>query len=376
MGAGGNAIKRKWFRELKTETRKILDDDKFSINYFYICYFFLFATKFLEREQINGTKIRYHKDDISLLFTILRFGINNENIKNAQDKAQAFLEELGLQSHYIEFHKYVSQTRLKLDLLSDSFQDNEVYGSCIIIPFNQPGKLDCLKYLVEGNELEELGNYEISGDNIFSSVYIDGLSSGEMNIINFIGNLEEKLDYFTNIQPIVIFDEVEHTFHPEWQRLLINTLIKVFESKRVKPQVVLATHSPFILSDILNQKTLSLGNNNINVNTFAANIHDILKSQFILQRSIGEHAASIIKKIAVQLEVLDTNSCEKYNLETIKTIELVVDQVGDPLLKRELQSRLDRVKIHPNSIKGRILSLLDEGLDERQLLARIKSIDE
>ncbi|EGR2914681.1 hypothetical protein DMW18_25430, partial [Vibrio parahaemolyticus] len=278
---------------------------------------------------------------------------------------------------YIEFHKYVGQTRHKLDLISDCFQENEVYGGCIIIPFNQPGKLDLLKHLVDGNELEELGTYEISGDNIFSSVCIDGLSSGEMNIINFIGNLEEKLDYFTNIQPIVIFDEVEHTFHPEWQRLLINTLIKVFENKRVQPQVVLATHSPFILSDILNKKTLSLGNhNNINVNTFAANIHDILKSQFILQRSIGEHAANIIKKIAVQLEDLDTNSCEEYNLETIKTIELVVDQVGDPLLKRELQSRLDRVKIHPRSIKGRILSLLDEGLDERQLLARIKSIDE
>ncbi|AAO10437.1 TPA: ATP-binding protein [Vibrio parahaemolyticus] len=377
MGIGGNAIRHKWFRELKTETRKILDDDKFSINYFYICYFFLFATKFIEREQINGTKLKYHKDDISLLFTILRFGINNDNIKNAQDKAQSFLEDLGLQSHYIEFHKYVGQTRHKLDLISDCFQENEVYGGCIIIPFNQPGKLDLLKHLVDGNELEELGTYEISGDNIFSSVCIDGLSSGEMNIINFIGNLEEKLDYFTNIQPIVIFDEVEHTFHPEWQRLLINTLIKVFENKRVQPQVVLATHSPFILSDILNKKTLSLGNHNdINVNTFAANIHDILKSQFILQRSIGEHAANIIKKIAVQLEDLDTNSCEEYNLETIKTIELVVDQVGDPLLKRELQSRLDRVKIHPRSIKGRILSLLDEGLDERQLLARIKSIDE
>lgn len=376
MRIGGNSIRYKWFIELITETQNILDDDKFSIDHFYICYYFLFATKFMERERINGTKLKYHEDDISLLFTILRFGINNDVIKNAQDISQSFLKKQGLQSHYIEFHKYVGQTRQKLDLISDCFQENEVYGGCIIIPFNQPGKLDCLKHLVYGNELEELENYEISGDNIFSSVYIDGLSSGEMNIINFIGNLEEKLDYFTNIHPIVIFDEVEHTFHPEWQRLLINTLIKVFENKRVKPQVVLATHSPFILSDILNQKTLSLGNDNINMNTFAANIHDILKSQFILQRSIGEHAASIIKKIAVQLEDLDTNSCEKHNLETIKMIELVVDQVGDLLLKRELQARLDRVKIHPKSIKGRILSLLDEGLDERQLLARIKSIDE
>ncbi|MDE1352079.1 hypothetical protein L9W80_18230 [Vibrio aestuarianus] len=61
MGIGGNAIRNNWFRELKTETRKILDDDKFSINYFYICYFFLFATKFIEREQINGTKLNITK---------------------------------------------------------------------------------------------------------------------------------------------------------------------------------------------------------------------------------------------------------------------------------------------------------------------------
>lgn len=342
----------------------------------FIVYCFLFATKFIEREGINASKLKYHKDDISLLFTMLVFNFNNNNdVKHAQDEAQPLLLELGLQEHFINFNKYVTNTKNKLDLLSDCFYYNEFYGGCIIIPFNQPEKLDLLKHLVDGNELEKLETYEVSGDDIFSSVFIDGLSSGEMNIINFIGNLEEKLDYFTNIKPIVIFDEVEHTFHPEWQRLLINTLIKVFKNKRVKPQVVLATHSPFILSDILNKKTMSLGSND-NINTFAANIHDILRSQFILQRSIGEHAANIIKEIAIKLEYLDDNRCEENNLETIKMIELVVDQVGDPLLKRELRSRLDRVQINPKSIKGRILSLLDEGLDERQLLDRIKSIDE
>ena len=56
---------------------------------------------------------------------------------------------------------------------------------------------------------------------------------------------------------IICFDEPEGTFHPEWARKYVYYLVKfldlVNESKDLTFQIIIATHSPFIVSDIPEQ---------------------------------------------------------------------------------------------------------------------------
>ncbi|HDI3248706.1 TPA: AAA family ATPase, partial [Vibrio cholerae] len=340
------------------------------------CYTFLFSTTFLKNKQSNGLQVKYHTDDISLLFTLLEYSFPEEsNTQRPLEEAQQFLIDLGLNSLYLDFHKYVLQTNRKLRSLSSCFKNTETHGGCIIIPFNQPEKFEYLNHLVAGNSLESMEPNLIRGEAIFSSVSIEGLSSGELNIINFIGNLKQKLDYFNGIIPIILLDEVEHTFHPEWQRLLIHTLSTVFEMKNIKPQVVLSTHSPFLLSDILNRKTLSLGNDkSAELKTFAANIHDILNSKFFMKRSIGESAAKLIIQCIELIEELSVSDQEQDLSIKIMKAKMIIDQVNDPVVKSELNSRLGLATAKSNSLRKRLFELIHGDFTEAELASELDKL--
>ena len=71
--------------------------------------------------------------------------------------------------------------------------------------------------------------------------------------------------------------------------------------------ILLATHSPFILSDIQEHKTLKLNNGKIvqsdnSYNTFAANIHDLLADEFFLED--GYMGAFAKRQIEIAINLL------------------------------------------------------------------------
>ncbi|KAA6339072.1 hypothetical protein EZS27_012966 [termite gut metagenome] len=147
----------------------------------------------------------------------------------------------------------------------------------------------------------------------------------------------------------IILDEIELCFHPEYQREFVNSLIGYLErlnnSKEYNFNIILSTHSPFILSDIPNCNVMYLKKGNIEPNkempeTFSANINDILKQSFFLENGfIGEYAKNKINSLLNFLtEVKEKDS--KWNEITAQEC---ISLIGEPIIKEQLQTLFNEV---------------------------------
>ena len=78
------------------------------------------------------------------------------------------------------------------------------------------------------------------------------LSSGEMGMLNLFSRLLSSFKQ-RGIPSLIILDEVETSFHPEWQRRFLNRLLSFLSyllSKEDSVQIIYTTHSPITLSDL------------------------------------------------------------------------------------------------------------------------------
>jgi energy-coupling factor transporter ATP-binding protein EcfA2 len=189
-----------------------------------------------------------------------------------------------------------------------------------------------------------------------SDIPVSSLSSGERQFIYTISTIIYHIRNLLSIQQSnriryrnvnIVLDEVEICFHPEYQRLFISQLVELIErlslSRYCSFNILIVTHSPFVLSDIPQKNILYLASgrqyeNGTMVNPFAANINDILYQSFFLDGGfIGEHAKKVINEA---VEVLDKRIRKKRVAKdtfwTQDKIKNLIDMVGEPLLKDNL----------------------------------------
>ena len=145
----------------------------------------------------------------------------------------------------------------------------------------------------------------------------------------------------------IFFDEVESTFHPDWQRNFINLLIQLVIKSNLldnkqKLNLVFATHSPFILSDLPKESIIFLEKGKQvypfedGKQTFGANIHTLLSHGFFMKDGLmGEFAKSKIDDVIKYL-----NNDKKSTITTDKDAQNIIDIIGEPIIKRELQRML------------------------------------
>ncbi|MCJ8154115.1 AAA family ATPase [Chryseobacterium sp. SSA4.19] len=191
------------------------------------------------------------------------------------------------------------------------------------------------------------------------------LSSGEQHqihtiqsILYHVMNLESVHDgnrksiKYKNVN--IIFDEIELYFHPEFQRTFLFELLKSLKSLPLKKitniNILFCTHSPFILSDIAKQATLSIKNgyaetyiNTNDNNSFGANIHDLLKEDFYLSNGfMGEFAKDKTKSLIYHLDKQKTDEYEisqiknEYYWDEVNSLKYI-EIIGEPLLRETLR---------------------------------------
>ena len=148
---------------------------------------------------------------------------------------------------------------------------------------------------------------------------------------------------------LLMIDEIDLYLHPEWQRLAIQTILdqlKVQYSGK-KIQILIATHSPLVLSDIPTQNCVFLepsDGNTMSVtdqrrgNTFGANLHDLLNDAFFLNNTMGEYAYQTIKRISSNLQKLKSNPSDSQLRETCKEYIKLIRIIGDPLIQFKLNT--------------------------------------
>lgn len=253
---------------------------------------------------------------------------------------------------YIEFLAYLSE---KLD--DKSLQHNFAYT--IKIP--------------TGN-MDEISNFFNKYKKCIQIVdflsFSWGLSSGENLLLNQYGKLihllkKNKKGYYlpkdvNSDSPaknaVIMLDEAEVSFHPEWQRIyfkaMLNFIKKNICGQGTHVQLIIATHSPIILSDIPKQNTVFLkkdedGQSTITIEgeeTFAANIFSLYHNAFFLDEAgIGAFAedklCELVKEIHEHFEASECPSEEKKN-EIIQQINMI----GDPYIRRKFEMEYQHCK--------------------------------
>lgn len=139
----------------------------------------------------------------------------------------------------------------------------------------------------------------------------------------------------------LVLDEVEICFHPEYQRKFVNELLgyikRLYMNRNASFNIIIATHSPFILSDIPQCNILYLEDGCVSdtskfKNPFAANICDILYQSFFLKNGfVGEYARRKINDLIARLSPKGYFT-EKWE----EQLGLLMEMIGDPFLKMQL----------------------------------------
>ena len=163
----------------------------------------------------------------------------------------------------------------------------------------------------------------------------------------------------------MIFDEMELCFHPEYQRTFVNNLVSYIKraglNKTFSFNIILTTHSPFILSDIPVCNILALKDGEPdekfkNEKTLAANIYDILNNGFFMDDFIGEYSSIFIDEIIKKLNDSNDDISAKEQEILLKKISLI----GDNLVRIKLLEKLDQCTNNRFSIEERIRILQKE----------------
>ncbi len=124
-------------------------------------------------------------------------------------------------------------------------------------------------YMIEGKTFQGVKNEDQKKKVYFkdsqgNEIDISDLSSGEKQIVFRAGYLLKNMGSLSG--GVVLIDEPEISFHPTWQEKYIQFVKKIFSNDEgaLQAQIVIATHSPFIIQNqnISDERIIILERNN------------------------------------------------------------------------------------------------------------------
>ena len=187
------------------------------------------------------------------------------------------------------------------------------------------------------------------------------LSSGEREYLYLFTYFIHNLKKSDGREFVYIFDEPDLGLHPNLQKKLVKDMINAVEKYYYKNitnsiQLILTSHSPFILSDLPKGNVIFLkkdkeGNcknvtEETKIETFGANIHTLLSHGFFMEGGLmGEFAKEKINDVIAFLN--GNPSLIKNNDEAQKYINII----GEPVLQSTLQNMLDSKETKLDQLK-------------------------
>ncbi len=180
-----------------------------------------------------------------------------------------------------------------------------------------------------------------------------GLSTGEFNFLKLfskIASLVENKRSHVGCDQIcknifLFLDEADLSLHPRWQQRYVSWILEFVTSyfSNCSVQILIATHSPIMLSDFPEDNVLYLwkdGNRGYadkrHVKTFGSNIHSLFMDAFFLEDSgtMGVFAEQKINEIASAIR------CE-VGPDVDKKLK-VIDSIGDDIIRNKLLQMYDQ----------------------------------
>ena len=175
----------------------------------------------------------------------------------------------------------------------------------------------------------------------FPFLYINysfNISSGEFAFLSLFTNLwyytNKNNDGYRNL--LLVLDEADMLLHPRWQQQYISKLtqfISYITDKNISVQILVATHSPILLSDFPEENVLYLKNKKViekSNKTFGCNIYKMFMDSFFLNENgmIGEFAYN-------KIEALSRKLLNKNEILT-ETDRKIIQYIGDDIIQKQL----------------------------------------
>lgn len=333
-------------------------------------------------ELIEHLEERFKNKDFEdlLIYKICLSSEQDKIEKLERDWKKEPLKSSTLEESFKEIFELIGESENRINQFLDFIiKIKELANQKLITVYaNGQGGYLISKYNILQGNIEFADFYNKYKKTVSSNDYLEfmweGLSSGELAMLSLFGRLyyaytekikdfKQELNFEDNISInhfILLIDEGETGFHPQWQKQYLKILLdffpQIFPDKNI--QIILTSHSPFLASDLPNSNIIFLekdvaGNclvkDSLNdmKETFGANIHTLLTDSFFMKKGLmGKYAQSKLQKVIDYI-----NGKPSDDISDDKTAQLYIDILGEPILKRQLQK-----KLFEKQIQGKVQS--------------------
>jgi predicted ATP-binding protein involved in virulence len=315
----------------------------------FMLYFFetvIYNMRFVNNEIVES--------EVNELLTIINSCDNNINVlisKYKEIKEKTIQIRTKLMENHMENHidintcyvSFVDQLEKVIEKVDERcFESPKKCSIDILSVFSETEQINNIKKLLELADEEDVC-LEFLNNNI--TIKLSSISDGIRYLLYLYSTIHKCFKHngvnkFETI--ILILDEPEVHLHPEWSRKLVYNIIDFLrqEFADIKFQIILSTHSPFVLSDIPKDNIIFLEKDNDGksvikqheLNTFGANIHTLLKDSFFMESTIGEFAKYKIN------EVINFLTENEYAGDMNKQrAKYIISNIGEDIIKNKLK---------------------------------------
>lgn len=256
-------------------------------------------------------KVSNEKSDLNNVLKVLdEWSVKNDFEEYFEgDKKVSFLEYYNLQTTKSKIAYFFS--RIKNDRINKfSFEINSLENKFVSENEQSLFSIFCtdIRFVVDWFDYNNFSSWEKKILSRFTSTYMRLLKDSET---------------FSDF--IILIDEPDLHIHLDWQKQYIQRLIDIFSTlpDNINIQFIIATHSPFIVSDLPKScivrlgewKKLSIPKSN---QTFGANFIDIINDEFYFENNslMWSFSENVIKQISI-LEQMKLSKDYQYD-ESIK----------------------------------------------------------
>lgn len=172
-------------------------------------------------------------------------------------------------------------------------------------------------------------------------IMLKSLSDGEHQLLHSLG----LCLLFKNTNSLFLLDEPETHFNPDWRSNFISQLRACFADAPDTHEMLITTHSPFLISDSTPDRVLEFEKVDGEVrithpeyNTFGASINKITMSTFDKRETIGGHAQAILEELRAKFVqgddkqgvINELNRQLGDSVEKVLLIKTILDSMESP----------------------------------------------
>lgn len=231
-------------------------------------------------------------------------------------------------------------------------------GAKAVIPLHEMPRENFLMELAQGLDRSLLGEHEINHRHFVRMSFV-GISTGEAQYLDLYATLYHAIKsakpagHSAGDTCVLLLDEPDCRFHPEWSRNFILNLTELLNTdvfRNYNYQVIITTHSPFLVSDVPKESIHCLrrdkdGSISIQASPYGllSNLNDLITDSFFAESIFGAFAEQYANKLIEDIRAIELqrNSVTRNQLTELHDR---LDRIEDSMVRESLNRRLYRLE--------------------------------